>query len=304
MSPPIRRKYHASVAFATRCRRINKSRRGNRKIRVPIARWPCSVKEKMTLKEVDRQTIQEFETKIIAMDSTITRVPGTFQDYETSEEESVERPRKRDLYEFVDHSQLQQRSHRNEFAPRRLSQLDGNTYWIGGFTPRRGMGFRMELVQGAMPICEGSCHLTPLKGMSCWNDCKSFKVRVGSNGNSLWEAHVLLGRKKGGIRYARKDDRGVVKGREIVRKFPATEAEQRGSYLDVEGNNGNEAILALPEGADDFVVYYDARSKDLEACLEKEKVIACTSRQLKVLMKGCMANVVGVCLIEAISISK
>ncbi|GJT02124.1 putative reverse transcriptase domain-containing protein [Tanacetum coccineum] len=32
---------------------------------------------------------------------------------------------------------------------------------------------------------------------------------------------------------------------------------------------GNEPILALPEGADDFAVYYDARSKDLEACLEK-----------------------------------
>ncbi|GJR07149.1 hypothetical protein Tco_0530133 [Tanacetum coccineum] len=55
---------------------------------------------------------------------------------------------------------------------------------------------------------------------------------------------------------------------------------------------GNEPILALPEGADNFVVYYDARSKDLEACLEKrEKVIACTSRQLKVLMKDCMTNV-------------
>ncbi|GKF98077.1 hypothetical protein Tco_0296860, partial [Tanacetum coccineum] len=31
----------------------------------------------------------------------------------------------------------------------------------------------------------------------------------------------------------------------------------------------NEPILALPEGADDFVVYYDARSKDLEAYLVK-----------------------------------
>ncbi|GKC18157.1 hypothetical protein Tco_1014939 [Tanacetum coccineum] len=101
MSPPIRRKYRASVAFATGCKRINKSRRCNRKIR-------------------------EFETKIIAKDGTITRVPGTFQDYETSEEDSVERPRRRDLYEFVDHPQLQQRSHRNEFAPRRLPQTDGN----------------------------------------------------------------------------------------------------------------------------------------------------------------------------------
>ncbi|GKB95388.1 hypothetical protein Tco_0981525 [Tanacetum coccineum] len=59
--------------------------------------WPCRVEEKMTLKEVDGQTIQEFEAKIIAKDGTITRVPGTFQDYETSEEDSVERPRRRDL---------------------------------------------------------------------------------------------------------------------------------------------------------------------------------------------------------------
>ncbi|GJY10591.1 reverse transcriptase domain-containing protein [Tanacetum coccineum] len=56
----------------------------------------------------------------------VDRVPGTFQGYETSEEDSVERPRRRNLYGFVDHPQLQQRSHRNEFAPRRLSQSDGN----------------------------------------------------------------------------------------------------------------------------------------------------------------------------------
>ncbi|GJQ91121.1 hypothetical protein Tco_0002260, partial [Tanacetum coccineum] len=93
MSPHISRKYRASVAFVTGCRRINKIRRCNRKIRVPIAMWPCKIEEKMTLKEVDEKTIQEFKTKIIAKDGTITRVPGTFQGYKTSEEESVERPR-------------------------------------------------------------------------------------------------------------------------------------------------------------------------------------------------------------------
>ncbi|GKC26534.1 hypothetical protein Tco_1033828 [Tanacetum coccineum] len=36
---------------------------------------------------------------------------------------------------------------------------------------------------------------------------------------------------------------------------------------------GNEPILALPEGADDFVEYYDARSKELEACSDKERRI-------------------------------
>ncbi|GJS43900.1 putative reverse transcriptase domain-containing protein [Tanacetum coccineum] len=38
----------------------------------------------------------------------------------------MERPRRRNLYGFVDHPQLQQMSHRNEFAPSRLSQSDGN----------------------------------------------------------------------------------------------------------------------------------------------------------------------------------
>ncbi|GJY36914.1 hypothetical protein Tco_0422292 [Tanacetum coccineum] len=117
MSPPIRRKYHDSVAFATGCKRIKNSKRCNRKIRIPIAMWPCRVEEKMTLKEVDGQTVEEIETKIIAKDGTITRVPGKFQGYETSEEELVKQPRRHDMYGFVDHPQLQQGDLMNEFAP-------------------------------------------------------------------------------------------------------------------------------------------------------------------------------------------
>ncbi|GKE05817.1 putative nucleotidyltransferase, ribonuclease H [Tanacetum coccineum] len=49
--------------------------------------WLCRVKEKMTLKEVDGQAVEEVETKIIAKDGTVTRVPGQFQGYETSKEE-------------------------------------------------------------------------------------------------------------------------------------------------------------------------------------------------------------------------
>ncbi|GJW23543.1 hypothetical protein Tco_0034165 [Tanacetum coccineum] len=92
----------------------------------------------------------------------------------------------------------------------------------------------MELVQGATPICEGSCRLTSLERQEVWNDCRSCKVRVGSNGNLLWEASVLLGRKK--VRVAREDDRRVSEGRKDVREvFHNVEAEQRRSYLDVEG---------------------------------------------------------------------
>ncbi|GJT73696.1 hypothetical protein Tco_1032982 [Tanacetum coccineum] len=84
-----------------RCKKIKKCKRGNRKIRIPIALWLCRVEEKMTLKEVDGQTVEEIETNIIAKDGTITRVLGKFQGYETSEEEPVEQPRRHDLYGFL-----------------------------------------------------------------------------------------------------------------------------------------------------------------------------------------------------------
>ncbi|GJQ96764.1 hypothetical protein Tco_0007903 [Tanacetum coccineum] len=74
-----------------------------------------------------------------------------------------------------------------------------------------------------------------------------------------------------GVRVAREDDRGVTEGREDVREVFQQRRSGAKRKLSRCGRNqlGNEPILALPEGADDFIVYYDARSKDLEACLEK-----------------------------------
>ncbi|GJR47140.1 hypothetical protein Tco_1315243 [Tanacetum coccineum] len=88
--------------------------------------WPGRVEEKMTLNEVNGQIVEEIETKIIATDGTITRVPGQFQGYEMSKEEPVEQPRRHDLYGFVDHSQLQQGNPINEFAQYRPPQPKGN----------------------------------------------------------------------------------------------------------------------------------------------------------------------------------
>ncbi|GJV21580.1 reverse transcriptase domain-containing protein [Tanacetum coccineum] len=99
MSPPIRRKYHDSVAFSRR---------------------------EDDLEGSDGQTVEEIKTKIIAKDGTITRVPGKYQGYETSKKELVEQPRRHDLYGFVDHLQLQQGNPMNEFAPHRLPQPKGN----------------------------------------------------------------------------------------------------------------------------------------------------------------------------------
>ncbi|GKA22108.1 hypothetical protein Tco_0708070 [Tanacetum coccineum] len=126
MSPPIHRKYKNSIAIATGCKRFKNTKRGNRKIRIPIALWPCKVEEEMTLEEVDGQMVGKVETKIIAEDGTITKVPGKFKSYETSDEETEEQPRRRDLYRFVDHPQIQQANPMNEFAPRQIPQPLGN----------------------------------------------------------------------------------------------------------------------------------------------------------------------------------
>ncbi|GJW07218.1 hypothetical protein Tco_1569641 [Tanacetum coccineum] len=130
-SPPIRkkissRKYKNSIAIATGCKRFKNTKRSNRKIRIPIALWPCKVEEEMTLEEVDGQMVGKVETKIIAKDGTITKVPGKFKSYETSDEETEEQPRRRDLYRFVDHPQIQQANLMNEFAPHQIPQPLGN----------------------------------------------------------------------------------------------------------------------------------------------------------------------------------
>ncbi|GJV32791.1 hypothetical protein Tco_1393191 [Tanacetum coccineum] len=96
-----------------------------------------------------------------------------------------------------------------------------------------------------------------------------------NDGRPPVKAGQQLGHGPGGVRYARKDDHGVSEGREDVREVFQQCGSGAKRKLSRCGRNqmGNEPILALPEGADDFVVYYDARSKDLEACLEKGEVL-------------------------------
>ncbi|GJW88609.1 hypothetical protein Tco_0163949 [Tanacetum coccineum] len=106
MSPPIHRKYKNSIAIATGCKRFKKTKRSNRKIRIPIALWSCKVEEEMTLEEVDGQMVGKVETKIIAKNGTITKVPGKFKSYETSDEETEEQPRRRDFEEEAERDEV------------------------------------------------------------------------------------------------------------------------------------------------------------------------------------------------------
>ncbi|GJU06877.1 hypothetical protein Tco_1123307 [Tanacetum coccineum] len=169
----------------------------------------------------------------------------------------------------------------------RGSRVDGRSYLLSG---------AIDDSEANRIICDSKSEFENSQKQEVWNDCRSCKVRVGSNGNLLWEASVLLGRKmrNGHVevtampfgltnapavfmelmsRSKEEYESHVkmivesLKEEKMYVKFSNNvEAEQRGSYLDVEGIN-----------------WVMSRSW--------EKVIACASRQLKVLMMDCMTNV-------------
>ncbi|GKD06112.1 hypothetical protein Tco_1181086, partial [Tanacetum coccineum] len=85
------------------------------------------------------------------------------------------------------------------------------------------------------------------------------------------------------------DDRGVTEGREDVREVFQQRRSGAKRKISRCGRNqlGNEPILVLPEGADNFIVYYDAQGKDLEACLEKGRRLSTIwERKMSILYRG------------------
>ncbi|GJU39937.1 hypothetical protein Tco_1192894 [Tanacetum coccineum] len=99
MSPPARAsrdKYHWGIAFAT------------------------GLKPKMTKKQVGGKWILVREMTMISKDGEISKFLGYHSSKE--EEEPSEQPKPYDMYGFIDHPELQ----RNEFAPHRLPQREGN----------------------------------------------------------------------------------------------------------------------------------------------------------------------------------
>ncbi|GJT88393.1 hypothetical protein Tco_1070110 [Tanacetum coccineum] len=122
----------------------------------------------------------------------------------------------------------------------------------------------MELLQGATSICEGSCRLTFLERQEVWNDCMSCKVRISSNGNLLWEVSVLLGRKKGEkctVKFQQRWNSGA----------------KRKLYRCGRIQMGNED-LGIADGSRWFRIIMTREEQGFGSMLEREKVIACTSR--------------------------
>ncbi|GKC05723.1 hypothetical protein Tco_0997333 [Tanacetum coccineum] len=118
MTLPDNNKFRWGIAHATGRKGFTdpKTRiwlkRINRKIRIPIDIYLCRVKEKLTMKEVDGETIMKLETKMIAKDGTVSKFPRKFPGYTPSKEEeedpekkgSKEAPKKGPNYEFLSYA--------------------------------------------------------------------------------------------------------------------------------------------------------------------------------------------------------
>ncbi|GJW45379.1 hypothetical protein Tco_0074178 [Tanacetum coccineum] len=100
MYPPDHKKFHWGIAHATGRKGFTDPntriwlKRINRKIRIPIDLYPCRVEEKLTMKEVDGETIIKLETKMITKDGTVSKFPGKFPGYTPSKEEEEESEKK------------------------------------------------------------------------------------------------------------------------------------------------------------------------------------------------------------------
>ncbi|GKC50040.1 putative reverse transcriptase domain-containing protein, partial [Tanacetum coccineum] len=67
-----------------------RTKRTNRRTRVPISLYPCHIEEEMTIKEVKGESIMEWKTKVTTKEGVVIQFPRKFCGYNLTMEEEVE----------------------------------------------------------------------------------------------------------------------------------------------------------------------------------------------------------------------
>ncbi|GKD70507.1 putative reverse transcriptase domain-containing protein, partial [Tanacetum coccineum] len=169
--------------------------------------------------------------------------------------------------------------------------------YLPGLLPARPVEFQIDLIPGVTPVGRAPYRLAPseMKELSEQLQELSDKDFIRPS-SSPWGAPVLFVKKKDGsfrmcidyqelnkfIEGFSKIAKSMTKLTQKGIKFDWGEKEENAFQL-IKQKLCSAPILALPEGSEDFVVYCDASHKVLGAVLmQREKVIAYASRQLKV----------------------
>nr|GEV49551.1 reverse transcriptase domain-containing protein [Tanacetum cinerariifolium] len=146
----------------------------------------------------------------------------------------------------------------------------------------RQLEFRIDLILGAAPVAHALYRLAPSEMRELSEQLQELLEKGFIRSSSLpWGSSVLFVKKKDGSF-----------GMCIDYRYPLLRIDDLFDQL--QGKEEDEAlqllkqvlcsapILALPEGMEDFMVYYDASLKGYAVVLmQREKVIAYASRQLK-----------------------
>ncbi|GJZ20191.1 retrovirus-related pol polyprotein from transposon 17.6 [Tanacetum coccineum] len=184
---------------------------------------------------------------------------------------------------------------------------------LQGLPPTRQVEFRIDLVPGAAPVARAPYRLAPSKMKELSEQLKELSdkgfIRPSS---SPWGAPVLFVKKKDGsfrmcidyrelnkltmknrlAGYYRRFIEGFSKIAKPITKLTQKKVKfvwgdkQEAAFQLLKQKLCSAPILALPEGSEDFIAYCDASKKGLGAVLmQREKVIAMQSRQLKIMKK-------------------
>ncbi|GJR14772.1 hypothetical protein Tco_0797424 [Tanacetum coccineum] len=96
MPSHFHKKFRWGIVFATGRRSFIepetglRMKRTNRRTRVPIGLYPCHIEEKMTIKEVNVESVMEWKAKVTTKDGIVIKFPGKFRGYKLATEEEVE----------------------------------------------------------------------------------------------------------------------------------------------------------------------------------------------------------------------
>ncbi|GJW72599.1 putative reverse transcriptase domain-containing protein [Tanacetum coccineum] len=162
---------------------------------------------------------------------------------------------------------------------------------LSGLPLNREIKFRIELVPGAIQVEKSPYRLTPSKMEELFGQLKELQEKgFIPPSSSPWGAHVLFVKKKDGLAwyYHRfiENFSKIAKSLTILTQkyntFDWGEEHER-AFQTLKDKLCNAPVLALPDGLEDFVVYCDASDLGLGYVLmQRGKVIACASRQLKI----------------------
>nr|GEU54733.1 reverse transcriptase domain-containing protein [Tanacetum cinerariifolium] len=169
---------------------------------------------------------------------------------------------------------------------------------LSGLPPSREVEFRIDLIHGAMPVAKSPYRLAPTEMQELANQLKELKdkgfIRPSS---SPWGVPVLFVKKKDEEHEVHlKLIFELLKKEKLFGKFSKCKFwlqeknkkfgwgdEQENAFQTLKDMLCDAPILALPEGADDFVVYCDASNQGFGCIsMQRNKVIAYASRQLKI----------------------